>query len=89
MTDKKDETIERAVALGYDRHQAPAPQLKAKGKGEFAKQIIEIAEKSGVPIVKDKDLVEILDAVEMDAFIPLEAYGVVAEILSYIYSQQE
>ncbi len=85
--DKKSENQERAVALGYDRGTSPAPQLLAKGQGTIAEQIIKIAKENDVPIVKDADLVEILDAVEVDAFIPLEAYAVVAEILSYIYGQ--
>ena len=35
----------------------------------------------------DADLVEILSLLEIDSYIPLEVYGVVAEILSYIYKQ--
>ena len=86
---EKEHKEEQAVALGYDRGKAPAPQLLAKGKGTVARQIIDMAKANDIPIVDDADLVAILGAVEVDAFIPLEAYGVVAEILSYIYGQTE
>jgi len=34
---------------------------------------------------KDADLAEILDALEIESEIPLEAFAAVAEILTYVY----
>lgn len=75
----------KAVALAYDLDKDPAPRVLASGKGTMAEQIIKIAEEQGIHIHKDENLVEILGALEVDSFIPLEAYMAVAEILSYLY----
>lgn len=38
-----------------------------------------------VPVRRDSDLVQILDAVELDSVIPPAAFAAVAEILTYVY----
>jgi len=85
--DNKNPDEEVAVALTYERGMKQAPQLSAKGRGHIAEQIIKIAEENNIPVVNDKNLVEVLSALELESFIPLEAYEAVAEILSYIYSK--
>jgi len=89
MADEKEKNKkEKAVALGYDMAKDPSPRLLAKGEGEMALQIIKIAKEHGVEIKQDANLVEILSALELDEFIPLEAYAATAEILRYIYKKQ-
>ena len=88
VDDKKKDQKQKAVALGYDVKQDQAPKILAKGEGEMALQIIKIAKEHGVQIREDSNLVEILSALELDEFIPLEAYAAVAEILRYIYTKQ-
>ena len=76
-----------AVALkgaGVDRPNAPA-RLIAKGQGAIAEQILEIAFAQGIRVRKDADLVEVLEAIDLDAEVPLHALAAVAEILSYVY----
>ncbi len=82
-TSKKD----KAVALSYDIDLDDAPKVVAKGEGFLAEQIIALAEEQGIPIHKDASLVEILAVLELDSFIPLEAYAAVAEVLSYLYEK--
>ncbi len=84
---EKKPPLEKAVALKYDKEADPAPKMVAKGQGEIAKQLLLIAEEHDIPIKEDAALVDILEALDVDEFIPLEAYGAVAEILSYIYKQ--
>lgn len=74
-----------AVALGYDMDKNEAPVVVAKGQGYIAKKIVQIALDEGIEIHQDADLVQILKAVDIDSEIPLEAFGAVAEIISYIY----
>ncbi len=74
-----------AVALRYDPPREAAPRIVAKGRGEVAAQILEIALANGVAIREDADLVALLDAIELDMEIPLEAFIAVAEILAYVY----
>jgi flagellar biosynthesis protein len=76
---------ERAVALRYREREDSAPRVVAKGEGELAGRIREVAEKSGVPIRRDDDLVELLAQIDIDREIPPELYAAVAEILSWIY----
>lgn len=74
-----------AVALGYDMASDSAPKVVAKGEGEVAARIIEIALANGVKVRRDADLAALLAALDIDAEIPYEAFAAVAEILSYVY----
>lgn len=82
------QTVDRhklAVALKYAREQHAAPVIAAKGKGYMAQQILHLAERYGVPVQEDADLVQLLEKLDIDTPIPLEAYAAVAEILAYVY----
>ena len=74
---------EKAVALAYDN--IGAPRVVAKGEGEVAKRIIEIAESEGIPLQKDNLLVEALLQVELTKEIPPQLFQAVAEVLAFIY----
>jgi len=50
-----------------------------------AEQILAIAFAHDIKVREDADLVQILEAVDLDSEIPLEALAAVAEILSYVY----
>lgn len=74
-----------AVALSYDQERDGAPRIVAKGTGELAARIVEVARANGITIRRDADLAQILSALEIDAEIPEGAFLAVAEILSYVY----
>lgn len=76
-----------AVALGYDSQTDNAPIVLAKGQGQIAEKIIQIAIDNNIEIRKDEDLLQILKAVDINEEIPVEAFAAVAEIISYIYQQ--
>ena len=78
-----------AIALSYDRIHEHAPKLAAKGKGYIAEQILELAKKYNIEIREDADLAVLLSKLEVDSFIPIEAYAAVAEILSYVYKAND
>lgn len=61
------------------------PHISATGRGELARQMLDIAFAHGVKVREDADLVEILAALDVDSDIPVEALAAVAEILSYVY----
>ena len=75
----------KAVALRYDKDKDNAPKLVAKGKESIAEKIIEVANENGVPIYPDKDLVQVLEALDLDFQIPAELYRAVAEVLVFIH----
>ena len=78
-----------AVALKYERGKDEAPHVAAKGKGLIAQQIIDLAKANNIEIRRDIDLVTLLEKLDINTPIPLEAYAAVAEILSYIYKAND
>jgi flagellar biosynthesis protein len=76
----------KAAALKYSHGKDSAPKLTAKGRGEVAKKIIEIAKNHNIPIHEDRELVEFLSMLDLYQEIPPELYRAVAEILAFIYS---
>lgn len=79
----------KAVALRYERQLDTAPRVVAKGVGDVAQAILSMAENSNVSIQKDPQLVESLIQLEVNSVIPAELYAVVAEVLAYVYRQNE
>ena len=75
----------KAVALKYDNKNDHAPKVIAKGRGDVAEKIIEIANAHHLPLYEDKNLVQILDALELETEIPPELYRAVAEVLAFVY----
>ena len=75
----------KAAAITYDSEKSRTPQLVAAGRGLVAEKILEIARACDVPIREDRNLVHLLEALEINSDIPEELYRVVAEVLVYIY----
>jgi flagellar biosynthesis protein len=73
-----------AASIKYDVKDS-APRLTAYGQGFLADKILEIASVAGVPLYKEEALAGQLGKVEIGREIPPEMYGVVAEVLSFIY----
>lgn len=80
---------EFAVALGYKKGVDAAPRVLAKGTGSIAEQILDLAKSNGIHIQKNEELAKILSVMEVNSYIPKEAYEVVAKILSYIYNKKK
>jgi flagellar biosynthesis protein len=75
----------KAVALKYDRKKDKAPRVIAKGRGNIAEKIIDIAKEHNVPLYEDKNLIQVLEALDLETDIPSELYRAVAEVLAFIY----
>lgn len=73
----------KAVALGYDEENDPAPRLLATGKGFIAQEIIDRANEHNIPIVQDTALVSVLEKLDAGDYIPRDLYMAVAEILVF------
>ncbi len=72
-----------AVALNYQK--GDLPKVVAAGRGAIAEKILEIAFANGVKVREDRDLAELLAAVELNCPIPVNCFEAVAEILRYLY----
>ncbi|HLC26237.1 MAG TPA: EscU/YscU/HrcU family type III secretion system export apparatus switch protein [bacterium] len=86
MREKRRPHKKRAVVLEYSPPGDRAPRVTAKGQGEIAQKILELARSHGIPLRKDPDLLEILFQVELEKEIPPAVYQVVAEILAFLYT---
>lgn len=75
----------KAVAIRYNKLEEDAPRIVASGKGHMAEKIIEVAEKAGVYVKEDPDLVQLLSQVDIGREIPIELYQTVAELLAFVY----
>lgn len=74
-----------AVALAYSSGMS-APKVVAKGAGQIALKIREIATEHAVPLLEAPPLARSLyKHTEIDAEIPSALYNAVAEVLAYIY----
>ncbi|WP_319409815.1 EscU/YscU/HrcU family type III secretion system export apparatus switch protein [uncultured Desulfosarcina sp.] len=80
-----DKPVKKAAALKYDQAKNMAPRVVAKGKGHVAEQIIQVARENDVPLVEDRNLANVLEAMELESEIPAELYRAVAEVLVFIY----
>ncbi len=80
-----DKQIKKAVALKYDQAKNMAPRVVAKGKGHIAEQIIQVARENNVPFHEDRNLANVLEALELESDIPAELFRAVAEVLAFIY----
>lgn len=72
-----------AVSLHYDGENAPT--VSAKGEGDIARRILEIASAHDIPIYQNAELLQFLSRVDLDAEIPPELYVAVAEIIAFAY----
>ncbi len=78
-----DQYPECAVALLYDG--AHAPRITAKGEGDLAARIFEVARQHGVPLEQDAELAALLAQIPLGDEIPETLYRVVAEVIAFAY----
>jgi flagellar biosynthesis protein len=81
----KSKTTKKAAALRYAQGRDHAPRVVAKGKGKIAEKILALARQHNVPLVEDRNLMQMLEALDVDTEIPPELYRAVAEVLVFVY----
>ncbi|NPA32557.1 MAG: flagellar biosynthesis protein FlhB [Aquificae bacterium] len=81
--------MKKAVALRYEPGKDEAPRVVAKGRGELAKKLIELAKKEGIPVVEDEALVDALIELELDTQVPRELYEAVARVLAFVLKRMD
>lgn len=85
MTDKKTKS---AVGIQYQDGSKEAPKVIAKGFGDLAQEIIEVAKQNGVLIHEDPYLSEFLARLDLGQEIPEQLYHVIAELIAFSYVLQ-
>lgn len=82
--------VHLAVALKYRRGTMPAPLVIAKGAGELAGKMKQIAYKHRVPVLENRRLARrLFKQVDIDQGIPEALYPAVAKILVWVYTLRE
>ncbi|MEW5009496.1 MAG: EscU/YscU/HrcU family type III secretion system export apparatus switch protein [Cycloclasticus sp.] len=76
-----------AVALKYDGENAPT--ITAKGSGELAQEIIDLAMANDIPLDANPELVKILSSIPLGDEIPEALYIAVAEVIAFAYVLSE
>jgi flagellar biosynthesis protein len=84
--DISESDLRQAVALFYDGDNAPT--ISAKGEGNTAQEIIDIAQEHGVTLCENKALLELLMTLELGEEIPENLYIAIAQIIAFAYQLQ-
>ncbi len=75
-----------ALAIRYDQLSMSAPQVVAKGAGNIAERIKDIANEQHIPVIENKELaLNLYNIVEVGQEIPSQFFMAVAELLAYVY----
>ena len=83
MSEGHDNTPDIAIALQYDGERAP--RVTARGHGELAARIVEIARENDIPLQENPVLIQALAEIELGEEIPPALYLAVAEIIAFAY----
>jgi len=79
-----------AVALSYTHGTSGAPQVVAKGAGEVARQMRELAGRHRIPVVQNRRLARALfREVDYDGYVPEKWYPQVAKIMVWVYAMRD
>jgi flagellar biosynthesis protein FlhB len=79
-----------AIALSYKHGEMPAPKMLAKGAGEVAAKMREVARRHGIPIVENRPLArELYKRLDSDQYVPEDLYPQIAKILLWVYAMRD
>lgn len=79
-----------AVALSYSHGKSGAPQVVAKGAGDLARKMRELAGRHHIPVVQNRALARALfREVDYDGYVPEKLYPQVAKIMVWVYTMRD
>jgi len=74
----------RAAAISYDPSETDVPILSAFGEGHLAEKIVQVARDSGVPVMHEPGLTNMLSQLSVGDEIAPEMYDAVAKVLAFV-----
>ncbi|MGI4849006.1 MAG: EscU/YscU/HrcU family type III secretion system export apparatus switch protein [Janthinobacterium lividum] len=81
--------VHLAVALRYVHGEMPAPVMLAKGAGQLARRMRDIAARHAIPVVQNAPLArQLFRAMEENQPLPQDCYAEVARILVWLLAQR-
>lgn len=79
-----------AIAVSYKHGTSAAPQVVAKGAGEMARKMRQLAGRHSIPVVQNRELARALfREVDFDGFVPEKLYPQVARIMVWVYAMRQ
>lgn len=78
-----EQELLQAIALFYD--QIESPKVVAKGHGQTASNIIQLAKANDVHLHEDPILMKQLEKLDIGDRIPEHLYQIIAEIIAFVY----
>jgi flagellar biosynthetic protein FlhB len=79
-----------AVALSYRHGASGAPQVVAKGAGDLARKMREVAARHQIPVVQNRPLARTLfREVDFDGYVPEKLYPQIAKIMVWVYAMRD
>lgn len=84
MADIEEKKVKQAAALSYDPADNDVPILSAFGEGAIAQKIVEVAMESGVPVMPEPGLTNMLSKLAVGDEIAPEMYDAVAKVLAFV-----
>lgn len=86
----EEEELKDKYAFGLSLDEKTGlPRITAMGRGLIAKRIVEKAEDAGKQVEKDPDMAQRLFRPTDDRVVPARVYGIIAEILTFVYQLNE
>ena len=79
-----EQKIKQAAAISYDPAENDVPVLAAFGEGHMAQKIVDVAKESGVPILPEPGLTNMLSKISVGHEIAPEMYDAVAKVLAFV-----
>ena len=76
--------VKQAAAISYDPAENDVPILAAFGEGHMAQKIVDIAKESGVPVLPEPGLTNMLSKLGVGDEIAPEMYDAVAKVLAFV-----
>jgi len=84
MSEGSERKIKQAAALSYDPNDNDVPVLAAFGEGHIAQKIVDVAKESGVPVLPEPGLTNMLSKLAVGDEIAPEMYDAVAKVLAFV-----
>jgi len=84
MSEGAENRKRQAAAIKYDPGENDVPILAAFGEGFMAQKILDVARESGVPIVPEPGLTNMLSRLGVGDSIAPEMYDAVAKVLAFV-----
>jgi len=80
----EEKRIKQAAAISYDPLENDVPILAAFGEGHMAQKIVDVAKESGVPVLPEPGLTNLLSKLGVGDEIAPEMYDAVAKVLAFV-----